>query len=155
MRLAAFKWLALSLALCPLLVGATETGAPSTVSQPPTEQANPVSPATSAAEIDFLLKTVEQSPCVFNRNGKNYPSEKATKHLRKKYNYGLRKYDHITAEQFIEHIASKSSWTGRPYTIQCGDDPVTPSAVWLTDQLSRYRAAAPEKAAPHPTPQSE
>ena len=95
----------------------------------------------SALEITYLLKQVEQSGCVFFRNGKKYHSSKAADHMRRKYNYGLRKHDHITAEQFIEYIATKSSWTGKTYSLQCQEKPAEPSAQWLAQKLGAYRAA--------------
>ena len=101
-------------------------------------QAATVPPEVSTAEITYLMTEVENSDCLFTSNGRTHKGEKAAKHLRKKYNYGLRKYDHITAEQFIEHIASKSSWTGKPYRIRCGDEEVN-AGDWFTALLAERR----------------
>jgi hypothetical protein len=88
-------------------------------------------------EIDFLLATVRDSDCVFIRNGKEYDAEAATSHLEMKRERGRKYYD--TTEQFIERIASKSSWSGKPYRIRCGDAEVDAS-TWFTDVLEQYRA---------------
>jgi hypothetical protein len=69
----------------------------------------------------------------FIRNGTEYTPEKAAKHLRSK----LREAgDQIrTAEQFIEHIASKSSVSGHPYQLRLPDKSVVPAEIFLRDRL--------------------
>ena len=46
-----------------------------------------------------------------------------------------------TAEKFIERLASKSSWTGKPYQILCPGVPASNSGEWLTSQLEALRAS--------------
>jgi len=89
------------------------------------------------AEIDFLLDTVVTSNCVFIRNGSEYKSEAARDHLQMKRERGKRYFDN--AEEFIEKIASQSSWTGKDYFIQCGDEPTQTANSWFTALLQKYR----------------
>jgi len=87
-------------------------------------------------EIQYLLKTIEESGCTFKRNWSEYPADEARSHMEMKYDYAK---DKITeTEQFIKYIATKSSITGKDYTIHCnGKD--YPSAEWLTNKLEAYR----------------
>ncbi len=99
----------------------------------------PASPAMSAeppARIEFLLHAIGQSGCVFTRNGKDHSATEAEDHLRMKYNRTKSRIK--TAEAFIDHLASKSSWTGKPYTLRCADGEQTPSREWLYQALERY-----------------
>ncbi|UCG71392.1 MAG: DUF5329 domain-containing protein [Chromatiales bacterium] len=91
------------------------------------------------AEIEFLLTSVEQSGCTFIRNGDAHPPADAADHLRMKYDRAGSRVK--GAEQFIDRIASKSSLSGRPYTIQCGDGEPYPTKRWLTERLAEYQAA--------------
>lgn len=97
-----------------------------------------LSPADMGSEIDHLLQYIEASDCTFVRNGKSYVSSDAVDHIR-------RKYSHIkgrikTTEDFIRHAAAKSSVSGQPYQVICGDDTI-PTAEWLTRELARFRKA--------------
>lgn len=89
------------------------------------------------AEIDFLLDTVVTSNCVFIRNGSEHKSAAARDHLQMKRERGKRYFDN--AEEFIEKIASQSSWTGKDYFIQCGDEPTQTANSWFTTLLQKYR----------------
>lgn len=83
-------------------------------------------------EIDFLITRVEQSGCAFVRNGAAHPAPEAAAHLRKKLNSVRRS---LTAEQFIEHVAARSSISGEPYLIRCAGQGDEPSAAWLRRAL--------------------
>ena len=65
--------------------------------------------------INHLLTFVEESNCVFIRNGKEYSSKEAAKHIKSK-NENLM-FDTKTPEEFIERTASKSMLSGQPYSI--------------------------------------
>ncbi len=91
----------------------------------------------SDPEIQYLLDTVGASDCVFTRNGKDHSAAEARDHLAMKYRRAGSRVR--TAEAFIERLASKSSWTGQPYLINC-DGESLPSRDWLTIRLGRYRA---------------
>jgi hypothetical protein len=92
---------------------------------------------TADTEIQYLLNAIGTSGCAFVRNGTEHPSLEAQDHLAMKYRRG-KKYAK-TAEQFIERLASKSSWTGKSYKVLCPDEPAVDSGVWLTDQLMSLR----------------
>ncbi|MEM1403726.1 MAG: DUF5329 domain-containing protein [Pseudomonadota bacterium] len=87
-------------------------------------------------EIAALIAAVESSDCFFLRNGARHDSKEAADHLRLKYQRG-RRYAN-TAEQFIERLASKSSWSGKPYFIEC-DGERFPSGDWLNARLKLIR----------------
>ena len=93
--------------------------------------------ATMDEEIDYLLASVGASDCTFIRNGKSYAAKSAQDHLQMKRKRGKRYYD--SADEFIDRIASKSSFSGKPYRIQCGDDPEQTAAAWFTALLRQHR----------------
>lgn len=102
-----------------------------------------LSGATSAApesdpEVQYLLGFVAASGCTFTRNGTDHDSQDAAEHLQLKYEKGRRYAG--SAEQFIDHLASESSWTGKPYTVEC-DGKVENSGTWLHRALKQYRSA--------------
>lgn len=89
-------------------------------------------------EVTHLLSFIEDSDCSFIRNGKEYDSVQAREHISKKYEYVKKRIS--SAEQFITYAASKSSITGTPYQVTCGDAKM-PSSTWLEQALRNYRAA--------------
>ena len=91
-------------------------------------------------EIDHLITTVGESGCTFIRNGSRHDAEDAASHMRLKYRRGKRYAP--TAELFIERLASKSSFSGKPYAIECPGSGAVPSGEWLTARLHEYRAQA-------------
>ena len=88
------------------------------------------------AEVAHLLVFVADSGCTFVRNGTEHSSQDAAEHLQMKFKRGRRYVD--SAEDFINRLASESSWSGKPYTVQCGDS-VEASGVWLHRELAAYR----------------
>jgi len=96
-------------------------------------------PSQAPREIEHLLEFVANSGCTFHRNGSDHDSVDAADHLRLKYNRGKRYAD--SAEHFIDRLASKSSWTGKPYTVTCSGR-IEPSGEWLNRELNHYRAAS-------------
>ena len=99
-----------------------------------------VVPSTEArAEIEHLLEFVAKSGCQFNRNNTWYASPEASAHLAKKERY-LEEHGQIaSAEDFVAKAATKSSMTGRPYTVRCGSEPAIASNEWLMAELARFR----------------
>ena len=71
-------------------------------------------------EIEHLLQFVGSSDCYFIRNDKEHSPEDAESHLRLKYRNG-RRYAK-TAENFIDRLASESSWSGKVYQVRCGEE---------------------------------
>ncbi|MGB0157082.1 MAG: DUF5329 family protein [Luminiphilus sp.] len=87
-------------------------------------------------EITALIEAVRESDCEFNRNGSLHSAEAAAEHLELKYSRGKRYAD--SAEAFIERLASKSSWSGKPYEMIC-DGETQPAGDWLTATLVALR----------------
>jgi hypothetical protein len=87
--------------------------------------------------INHLLNYVDESNCVFIRNGKEYNSKEAAKHMKMKCDSF--KDEIKTPEEFIELTASKSLVSGQPYLVRCADHSPIPSADWLAKELSNYR----------------
>ena len=90
-------------------------------------------------EIDHLIAYVERSHCRFVRNGVSTDSTAAAAHLRRKYRYAKGRI--TSADEFIDHVASSSSMTGKPYLVQCQEQPAEESRLWLHKELTGYRAA--------------
>lgn len=94
--------------------------------------------ASTEAEINYLLKYVEDTDCQYERNGDFHDGLAAAKHIRKKYRYFE---DEIgTTEDFIRLSATQSSMTRKKYRIHCEDQPIIDSAQWLGQELRRYRS---------------
>ena len=89
-------------------------------------------------EINRLLEKVAESGCDFERNGSIHSSTDAASHLALKYERGERYVD--TAEDFIDRLATKSSWSGKPYWVICAGER-TPSGDWLQGLLVEVRTA--------------
>lgn len=90
------------------------------------------------AEVQYLLGFVEDSGCIFTRNGRDHDAADAADHLRLKYDRGGKYVN--SAEQFIDRLATESSWTGKDYTVTC-DGHTEPSADWLHRALHAHRQA--------------
>lgn len=99
----------------------------------------PVAADPLEEEIAYLLATVAGSGCTFIRNGSEHTAQGAREHMELKYGHVKRRVR--TSEQFIEYTATRSSITGRAYTIRCGEVE-TPSGEWLLEALGRYRASS-------------
>ncbi len=87
-------------------------------------------------EIQHLMDYIAGSDCRFIRNGKDHTAEAALAHIQMKY-------DHVrsrvrTAEDFIDHAATRSSMSGKPYRVQCGNKTLL-CADWLRAELARRR----------------
>lgn len=80
--------------------------------------------------IDMLIKAVgKQSGLVFIRNGSEHSAEEAVNHLRRKMRSAGNRIS--TAEEFIDHLATGSSFSGKPYMIrQSGKEP-EPAGIFL------------------------
>jgi hypothetical protein len=105
-------------------------------------------PPAAAREIEGLIAALGASGCDFQRNGSWYPAKKAEQHLRRKYDY-LRERDKVaTAEQFIALAGTRSSMSGRAYSVRCPGKPVVDSAAWLQGRLRALRATGPTNSAP-------
>jgi hypothetical protein len=90
-------------------------------------------------EIDYILNAVATSNCVFIRNGKEHGSEAAKDHLNLKRRRGKKYFS--SADEFIENLASSSSWSGMPYHIRCGEEEQQLAKDWFSAVLADYRGA--------------
>jgi Family of unknown function (DUF5329) len=99
-------------------------------------------PAPVRAEIEALLNHLQTSGCEFNRNGSWYSGAQAKSHLLGKLEYLEGKGTLSSTEQFIEHAASTSSSSGKPYQVRCGSAAPLPSAKWLSQELASIRSPA-------------
>jgi hypothetical protein len=92
--------------------------------------------ADTQGEISHLLQHIENSGCIFIRNGKEYDSKEAREHIERKYRHAKRWVK--TTEDFIKHAATRSSMSGEAYKVRCGDREIL-TADWLTAELQRFR----------------
>jgi len=90
-------------------------------------------------EIDHLLNAVASSNCMFIRNGKEHGPQAAKEHLSLKRRRGKRYFS--SADEFVENLASSSSWSGKPYFIRCGQEERQPASIWFSEVLADYRSA--------------
>ena len=92
--------------------------------------------ALEAARIERLIQYVEaQHQAKFVRNGTVYSCQEAAQFLRAKFD---KMGEHVvTAAQFIEQIASRSSTSGQAYLIRFPDGRTVPAAQFLGDELRR------------------
>lgn len=95
--------------------------------------------AATTREIGQLFSALQASGCAFSRNGTWYTAQQASDHLRRKYDYLLKKGMLSSAEGFIELAASKSSLSGRPYLVRCGTAPPVQSGRWFSSKLKALR----------------
>ena len=94
-------------------------------------------PESQKPEVRHLLEFVETTGCTFERNGKKYNGERASKHIERKYNHFR---DKITAtEEFIEYSGTKSTISGEFYLVYCEDNDPIKSRDWLLEELARFR----------------
>jgi hypothetical protein len=76
------------------------------------------------AEIAHLLRHLETSGCQFQRNGSWFQPARA---------------------------ATQSSASGKPYSVRCGNAAAVPSAIWLQEELGRFRCRSHAKPCVSPT----
>jgi hypothetical protein len=93
----------------------------------------------SDPEIEALIVRVEHAHgVVFIRNGSDYSAGEAAAHLRRKL---VAAHGRITtAEQFIDHLGTRSSMTGIVYRVRFADGREIDSATWLRQLLRELRA---------------
>lgn len=88
-------------------------------------------------EINYLLQYVGTSGATFIRNGDEHSAQDAADHMAMKYRRASRYAK--TAEDFIDNLASKSSFSGKPYTVVTADGENLKSRDWLYSALEDYR----------------
>ncbi|MCQ8883716.1 DUF5329 domain-containing protein [Pseudoalteromonas shioyasakiensis] len=93
--------------------------------------------ATPEQEINHLIDFVAKSDAVFIRNDTEHSSQDAAEHLAMKYRKATRYAN--TADKFIENLASKSSWSGKPYKVRLSNGSLLNAKDWLSNELEEYR----------------
>lgn len=93
--------------------------------------------ANTQAEINHLLTFVENSGCIYDRNGSEHSPKEAREHIQKKYDYY--RDDVTSAEGFIQYSATKSMISGKKYRVLCPGKEAQYSSDWLLNELKRYR----------------
>ena len=79
---------------------------------------------------------MERQPGVtFERNGRRVSGRDAVRFLRAKWQHQGQGVD--SAEAFIEHIASRSSTSGRPYRVCEADGACVDAGPWLRQLLAQ------------------
>ena len=96
--------------------------------------------AVVARQITYLIDHLAASGCQFNRNGTWHDAPRAVSHLKRKYEYLLKKNLIADADAFIRLAASESSVSGKPYLVKCGNQPEMPSAQWFRAALGTFRS---------------
>jgi hypothetical protein len=87
------------------------------------------------ARVEALLQVLStKTDITFVRNGGRYPVDKAVKHLRRKLDSAKGKIS--TCEQFIDHVASRSSISGKPYSAILADGTEVDKGVYLRELLA-------------------
>ena len=94
-------------------------------------------PSNQVEEVTHLLAFVENSTCITNRNGSDYPAEKGVSHIEMKYDYF--RDDIKRSEDFIEYSATKSTMSGNYYMVTCPGKPPMKTQDWLLTELNRFR----------------
>ena len=93
-------------------------------------------------EILHLFEYLEKSNCEFYRNGSWYNPDEAVQHIKKKYNYLIKRGLINSTEQFIDRAASGSSISGKPYKVRCDRVEPIETSIWFTEELKRFRKAS-------------
>jgi hypothetical protein len=93
-------------------------------------------------EIRYLLESIGGSECTFTRNGSEHTAAEAEAHLAMKFDRAGSRI--TTAEQFVDRLATESSWTGKAYLMNCAGTSM-PSRDWLLERLERYRGSTVDR----------
>jgi len=99
---------------------------------------------TEDEKIERLIQFIGSiKDASFVRNGKHYSAEEAAEHLRTKWSTAGNSIE--TAQQFIDKIASRSSVTGKEYTVTQQDGTSIEVAVLLCKQLTKLVTPQPSE----------
>lgn len=88
-------------------------------------------------EVAYLLDYIVRSGCVLTRNGTQYKGKDAAEHIQTKYDYYRR--DINNTEDFIKYAATKSTMSGKYYTVKCNGQKESKTKDWLLRELEVYR----------------
>ncbi len=101
---------------------------------PAAQAAEAPRPPREQERIAALLAAVDHSGARFVREGKEYSGADGRRHLERKLRYAGDRV--VTAEDFIEGIASRSSTTGRPYKVRLPAGEEMEAGVWFRQKLA-------------------
>lgn len=90
-------------------------------------------PDGAKQETIRLIDSIGSSGCEFERNGEWFKAENAMVHLKRKLNATESRLQ--TTEQFIIHVASSSSVSGKPYRLRCNGGVPEDARPWLEEKL--------------------
>lgn len=97
---------------------------------------------TENEKIDLLIKYVKNSKdIVFIRNGDEHSAKDAAKHLQRKRDWIGD--DITTAREFIEKAATKSSFSGKYYTVRLKSGKTIRNADFLLQRLKEIENNKP------------
>jgi hypothetical protein len=96
---------------------------------------------SESQKICALLNAIERANLIFIRNGVEYSAKEARGHLERKLSRAGSRVR--TAEQFIQHIASRSYMTGTPYYVKYPDGSTIEVSVWLRRKLREIEGGDP------------
>ena len=97
---------------------------------------------TEQVKIERLIQAVESmNDASFVRNGSEYNAKHAAKFLRGKWD--AQRKEVLTANDFIDKVATRSSTTGKPYLIRPKGAAESPCSDYLKAQLKKIEAVAP------------
>ena len=91
--------------------------------------ANPQKGENLERKIFWLIEKIEKSNYIFIRNGTEYTSKEAVRHIVKKYEHFKDNINSI--EDFIDYAASKSYLTGKPYILKNSKGEIIKLKDWL------------------------
>ena len=95
-------------------------------------------PSNQVKEVSHLLNFIRNSDCIINRNGSEHSGEKGVKHIERKYEYF--RDDIKNTEDFIKYSATKSTMSGKYYSVTCSGKKTVKTQQWLLDELARFRS---------------
>lgn len=98
--------------------------------------------AVEQQKINWLIDSVATlHDARFIRNGQAYDATRAADHLRLKLRFAGDRVK--TAEDFIDYCATRSSISGRRYSIRFADGRTIDAATFLRERLAAYPAVVP------------
>lgn len=94
---------------------------------------------SESQKIEHLIASLRNMEgAVFIRNGSEHSAQEAAEHLKAKWEKHRSKIK--TANDFIEHLATKSSMSGELYKIRFADGKTVPTAEVLNRELNQVEA---------------
>ncbi|MDV6234322.1 YfeK family protein [Leptospira ellisii] len=90
-------------------------------------------------DLNSLMSSLESCQCKFVRNGSEHEPKEAREHMERKLKATDGRIGNIP--DFIEHIASKSSVSGKPYLVKLKDGKTVEAKLWLTEKWKEISEA--------------